>query len=180
LLLAALTTLCLTLPAHTHVLDPFRAPPCDRCAGNRGLDLATSPGTDVRAATNGTVTFAGLVAGRTYVVVRANADRRVRVTYGGLAALAVARGHAVAQGESLGTAADTLFYGVRVGDRHVDPLSFTRASPAATPESATPAATPESATPVATLAEAPLTVRPRFRITLGVAPARACAGGGSR
>jgi hypothetical protein len=109
-------------------------------------------------------------------VVRANADRRVRVTYGGLAALAVARGHAVAQGESLGTAADTLFYGVRVGDRHVDPLSFTRASPAATPESATPAATPESATPVATLAEAPLTVRPRFRITLGVAPARACAG----
>lgn len=167
MLLAALTTLCLALPAHTHVLDPFRAPPCDRCAGNRGLDLATSPGTDVRAATNGTVTFAGLVAGRTYVVVRANADRRVRVTYGGLATLAVARGHAVAQGESLGTAADTLFYGVRVGDRHVDPLSFTRASPAASPESATPAAS---------LAQAPLTVRPRFRITLGVAPARACAG----
>ena len=163
MLLAALTTLCLALPAHTHVLDPFRAPPCDRCAGNRGLDLATTPGTEVRVATNGTVTFAGLVAGRTYVVVRANADRRVRVTYGGLATLAVARGHAVAQGESLGTAADTLFYGVRVGDRHVDPLSFTRASP-------------ESATPVATLAQAPLTVRPRFRITLGVAPARACAG----
>ena len=163
MLLAALTTLCLTLPAHTHVLDPFRAPPCDRCAGNRGLDLATTPGTAVRAATNGTVTFAGLVAGRTYVVVRANADRRVRVTYGGLATLAVARGHAVAQGESLGTAADTLFYGVRVGDRHVDPLSFTRASP-------------ESATPAASLAQAPLTVRPRFRITLGVAPARACAG----
>jgi len=131
----------------------------------------------VRAATNGTVTFAGLVAGRTYVVVRANADRRVRVTYGGLATLAVARGHAVAQGESLGTAADTLFYGVRVGDRHVDPLSFTRASPAASPESATPAATPESATPEsATPADAPRTVRPRFRITLGVAPARACAG----
>ena len=167
MLLAALTTLCLTLPAHTHVLDPFRAPPCDRCAGNRGLDLATTPGTEVRVATNGTVTFAGLVAGRTYVVVRANADRRVRVTYGGLATLAVARGHAVAQGESLGTAADTLFYGVRVGDRHVDPLSFTRATPAATLESATPAASP---------AQAPLTVRPRFRITLGVAPARACAG----
>ena len=167
MLLAALTTLCLTLPAHTHVLDPFRAPPCDRCAGNRGLDLATTPGAEVRAATNGTVTFAGLVAGRTYVVVRANADRRVRVTYGGLATLAVARGHAVAQGESLGTAADTLFYGVRVGDRHVDPLSFTRASPTASAESATLAATP---------AQVPLTVRPRFRITLGVAPARACAG----
>ena len=99
--------------------------------------------------------------------MRANADRRVHVTYGGLATLAVARGHAVAQGESLGTAADTLFYGVRVGDRHVDPLSFTRA---------TPAATPESATPAASLAQAPLTVRPHFRITLGVAPARACAG----
>ena len=154
------------MPAHTHVIDPFRAPPCDRCAGNRGMELATSAGTDVRAATNGIVTFAGQVGGRNYVVVRASADRRVRVTYGGLAALAVARGDAVSTGKSLGTAADTLFFGVRVGDRHVDPAPFTRAAPA------TNAASPASRRGAAPDAA----VRPRFRITLGSAPAPACSG----
>ena len=161
------------MPAHTHVIDPFRAPPCDRCAGNRGVELATSAGTDVRAATHGVVTFAGQVGGRNYVVVRASADRRVRVTYGGLAALAVARGDAVSTGKSLGTAADTLFFGVRVGDRHVNPAPFTRAAPGA---NATPHAT--NATPPASrsgaVPDAP--VRPRFRITLGSAPAPACSG----
>ncbi|MFZ9843947.1 MAG: murein hydrolase activator EnvC family protein [Ilumatobacteraceae bacterium] len=147
------------MPAHTHVIDPFRAPPCDRCAGNRGLDLATTAGTDVRAATNGTVTFAGLVAGRNYVVVRASADRRVRVTYGGLASVAVEQGQVVRTGESLGTASDTLFFGVRIGDRHVDPATFTRSA---------------KATPAGAANETP--ARPRFRITLGTAPARACAG----
>jgi murein DD-endopeptidase MepM/ murein hydrolase activator NlpD len=158
-LLAAIASVCLAMPAHTYVIDPFRAPPCDRCAGNRGLDLATTSGTDVRAATNGTVTFAGLVAGRNYVVVRASADRRVRVTYGGLASVAVEQGQVVRTGDSLGTAADTLFFGVRIGDRHVDPAPFTRGA---------------NATPTGAAHETP--ARPRFRITLGIAPARACAG----
>lgn len=160
------------MPAHTHVIDPFRAPPCDRCAGNRGVELATSAGADVRAATRGVVTFAGQVGGRNYVVVRASSDRRVRVTYGGLAALAVARGDAVSTGKSLGTAADTLFFGVRVGDRHVDPAPFTRAASAA---NATPRAT--NATPASRSGAVPdAPVRPRFRITLGSAPAPACSG----
>ena len=144
--LAAVATVCLAMPAHTHVIDPFRAPPCDRCAGNRGVELATSAGTDVRVATNGVVTFAGQVGGRNYVVVRASADRRLRVTYDGLAALAVARGDAVSTGKSLGTTADTLFFGVRVGDRHVDPAPFTRAAPAtnATPPASRSGAVPDA------------------------------------
>ena len=161
------------MPAHTHVIDPFRAPPCDRCAGNRGLDLATTAGTDVRAASNGTVTFAGLVAGRNYVVVRASADRRVRVTYGGLASLAVEQGRVVRTGESLGTAADTLFFGVRVGDRHVDPAPFTRSANATPPATRTGSPDP-SATPTGVAQDT--LARPRFRITLGTAPTRACAG----
>ena len=80
MLLAAIATVCLAMPAHTHVIDPFRAPPCDRCAGNRGMELATSAGTDVRAATNGIVTFAGQVGGRNYVVVRASAETMPLVT----------------------------------------------------------------------------------------------------
>lgn len=162
MLLATLATLCLALPTHTAVIDTFRAPPCDRCAGNRGLELATTTGIGVGAATNGKVTFAGLVGGRIYVVVRAHADRRLRVTYGGLASLAVEQGQVVRTGESVGIAADTLFFGVRIGDRHVDPAPFTRSA------SATPLATPTGAAP-----DTP--ARPRFRITLGIAPARACA-----
>lgn len=112
------------------------------------------------AATNGKVTFAGLVGGRIYVVVRAHADRRLRVTYGGLASLAVEQGQVVRTGESVGIAADTLFFGVRIGDHHVDPAPFTRVQ--STPGGTTSAAL---ANPV----------RPRFRVTLGSTPARACA-----
>jgi murein DD-endopeptidase MepM/ murein hydrolase activator NlpD len=165
-LLAALATLCLALPAHTSVIDPFRAPPCDRCAGNRGLELATTSGTEVRAATNGTVTFAGLVGGRLYVVLRAQGDRRLRVTYGGLGSLKVSRGRTVMKGESLGIAADALFFGVRIGDRHVDPVPYTRiASTMHTGASATLDAGAAAAS-----------AHPRFRVTLGVPPAHGCNG----
>ena len=167
MLLAAIATLCLALPAHTGVIDPFRAPPCDRCSGNRGLELATTSGTEVRAATNGTVTFAGLVGGRLYVVLRAQADRRLRVTYGGLGSLMVSRGSSVMKGESLGIASDTLFFGVRIGDRHVDPVPFTRT---ATTMHTGPSATEHAAAAAATSA------RPRFRITLGAPPPLSCSG----
>lgn len=156
MLIAALaTTVCLVLPAHTHVMDAFRAPPCDRCAGNRGLDLATTPGNAVGAGTDGTVTFAGQVGGRNYVVVRTRADARLRLTYGGLAALVVQRGDFVSLGQVLGYATDTLFFGIRRGERHVDPQPFIGRPNGAWPESGAP---------------------PRFRITLGASPARNCAG----
>lgn len=158
-LLAFVASACLVLPSHSHVVDPFRPPPCDRCAGNRGLDLATTPGSAVGAGVSGTVTFAGQVGGRLYVVVRSAHDRRLRVTYGGLATVSVRRGERVAQGQPVGTTADTLFFGTRVGERYVDPLSL--ASRAGTGQTAS--------------AGSRVPAEPRFRITLVPVGWAACA-----
>ena len=51
------------------VVDPFRAPACAWCPGNRGLEYAPPPGPPVRAVAAGVVTFTGVVAGTRYVVV---------------------------------------------------------------------------------------------------------------
>src|SRR5262245_2865597 len=60
---------CLNAPVRAPVIDPFRTPGCRWCAGNRGIEYGTTPGTLVRASAAGTVTFAGVVAGTRYVVV---------------------------------------------------------------------------------------------------------------
>lgn len=110
---------CWPPPVDGVVIDPFREPPCSWCAGNRGLEYRTDPGAVVRAATAGTVTFAGTVAGTTYVVVGAVDGRRL--TYGRLADRTVATGDRVGTGTVLGHAAGELFFGMRVGGRYVDP-----------------------------------------------------------
>jgi hypothetical protein len=46
------------------VVRPFEAPPEPWAAGHRGVDLASSAGAPIRAAADGEVSFAGLVAGR--------------------------------------------------------------------------------------------------------------------
>ncbi|TAM90056.1 MAG: M23 family metallopeptidase [Jatrophihabitans sp.] len=47
----------------------FEPPPTPYAAGHRGVDLAVAPGQAVTAAADGTVTFAGAVAGRGVVVI---------------------------------------------------------------------------------------------------------------
>lgn len=156
MLLAFVASACLALPSHSHVIDAFRPPQCDRCAGNRGLELATNAGDAVRAGLTGTVTFSGRVAGRLYLVVRSSYDQRLRVTYGGLATVSVQRGDRVVRGQRVGTASDTLFFGTRVGERYVDPLSLvSRGNPE-------PGATSEPRDSSAQRRPA----EPRFRITL--------------
>ena len=108
------------LPAHLPVVDGFRAPACTWCAGNRGIDYAVETGSAVASAVDGTVTFAGRVAGTGYVVVRS--ARGVLVTHGGLATITARRGSAVRAGDVLGGAGDGLYIGVRVGGAYVDPL----------------------------------------------------------
>lgn len=148
MLLALVTSVCLSLPAYSHTIDTFRPPPCDRCAGNRGLELATTPGATIAAGLRGTVTFSGHVGGRLYVVVRSAHDRRLRVTYGGLAAVSVQQGQWVTRGQRVGTATEVLFLGTRVGERYVDPLTFVDPTRPNEPDEARPRA------------------EPRFRITL--------------
>ena len=164
-MLAIVASVCLVLPSGASIVDAFRAPECERCAGNRGIEYAVVTGTPVVSGLRGSVTFAGRVAGRNYVVVRAAADSRVRVTYGGLATVSVARGDVLRTGDALGTAGATLHVGMRVGETYVDPRGSAyggsgRAAPQYAPQSVTQSA-----------------ARPRFRVTLGTvpAPAQACA-----
>lgn len=117
---------CWPPPVLAPVVVPFRAPVCRWCAGHRGIEFGTSPGTVVTAVAAGTVTFSGTVAGTAYVVVR-HADG-TRVTYGELATRAVRAGSVVVAGMRIGTTVGHLYFGVRIGDgdteRYVDPAPY--------------------------------------------------------
>ena len=82
------------------VLRPFRAPPSPYAAGHRGLDLATVEGAVVRAVEAGTVTHAGMVAGRGTVTVTHSGG--LTSTYEPVGAV-VAAGDVVSTGDVLGT-----------------------------------------------------------------------------
>ena len=110
---------CWLPPVDAPISDPYRTPPCRWCAGNRGIEYATVPGTPVRAVAAGTVTFAGTVVDRRYVVVE-HADGR-RATYGLLSSIGVAVGDRVAVRSIVGTAGPTTHFGLRDGDAYVDP-----------------------------------------------------------
>lgn len=152
-------SVCLALPSNATVIDPFRAPECARCAGNRGIEYAVPANAVVRSGLRGEVVFVGMVANVRYVVVRASADPRVRVTYGGLADVVVVQGEELRRGDALGTMGESdahgtgdergiarLHLGVRVGDQYMDPLVVARGSAA----------------------------KPRFRVTLGRGPTSNC------
>ena len=113
---------CWIPPVRAPVTDPFRAPRCEWCAGNRGIEYGPTPGQAVTAVAGGTVAFAGSVAGTRYVVV-AHADG-LRATYGRLRSIAVARGDAVRAGQRMGTTGSAFYFGLRRGDAPVDPTPF--------------------------------------------------------
>jgi len=117
---AGLAPACLLPPVVAPVLDPFREPACEWCAGNRGITYGTRAGVDVRAAAGGTVTFSGVVAGTRYVVVEHDAGG-LRATYGGLTSTRLSVGDAVAAGDVVGDAAGELHFGLRRGETYVDP-----------------------------------------------------------
>lgn len=120
---AASAASCWAPPVVGRMVDPFRAPPCPYCAGNRGIEYAVASPTTVRAATGGVVTFAGSVAGVGYVVVRL--DNGWRLTYGRLSSRAVAEGDTVERGSVVGSASGEFFFGLRVGDDdYADPAPY--------------------------------------------------------
>ncbi|HEY3672204.1 MAG TPA: M23 family metallopeptidase, partial [Acidimicrobiia bacterium] len=121
-------------PVDGAVVHPFEEPASVYGAGHRGADLAAAPGTPVRAANDGVVSFAGEVAGTLHVTV-AHAGG-LRTSYSFLASVAVRTGQTVARGDVLGATGGTadstdgdhdgtvLHLGLRVGDRYVDPMQL--------------------------------------------------------
>lgn len=94
--------------------------------GHRGVDLAAAPGDEVRASANGTVHFAGMVAGRPTLSVDHGG---VRSTYTPIVAL-VSAGDPVLKGQVLGRVAPDdhcrsacLHWGLTDGIDHFNPLA---------------------------------------------------------
>ncbi|NND74021.1 MAG: M23 family metallopeptidase [Ilumatobacter sp.] len=119
---AVLGAPCWRAPVSATVVDPFRAPACRWCAGNRGIEYRTTPGRQVRTVAAGRVTFSGSVAGTRYVVVQIAGGWRL--TYGRLASVSVRRGDTVAARTVVGTTGRRLFFGLRVGGTYRDPARY--------------------------------------------------------
>src|SRR5436309_2035569 len=94
-LAAGASTVTYRPPVDAPVVDPFRPPPEDWNAGNRGLEYATTPGTPVTASAAGQVVFAGQVGGTLHVVVLH--DDGIRTSYSFLASISVHEGDKVRQ-----------------------------------------------------------------------------------
>lgn len=131
------------------VISRFDPPDVSWGAGHRGVDLAGSPGEIVSAAADGTVTYAGVLAGRGVVVVDHGV---VRTTYEPVAAT-VAVGDVVSRGQPIGRlqaghascpGTTCLHWGLREGDAYLDPLLLLGPSIRLLPASASPV--PQTAT----------------------------------
>ncbi|WP_194164964.1 M23 family metallopeptidase [Pseudactinotalea sp. HY160] len=114
------------------VLRAFDPPAQPWLAGHRGVDLAAEVGSPVRAAADGTVAFAGTVAGTP--VVSIDHPDGIRTTYQPVTG-PLARGDPVRAGEPIGEltagehcgATSCLHWGARTGrDAYVDPLGLLR------------------------------------------------------
>jgi murein DD-endopeptidase MepM/ murein hydrolase activator NlpD len=112
------------------VVRRFDPPPQPWRSGHRGVDLAAAPGAVVHSAGAGTVVFAGLLAGRGVVSVRHAGG--LRTTYEPVEIETTLQvGVPVNAGEPIGTLAAghpgcapaaCLHWGLRRGDRYLDPL----------------------------------------------------------
>jgi murein DD-endopeptidase MepM/ murein hydrolase activator NlpD len=107
----------------------FSAPATRWGPGHRGVDLAADPGDPIHAAGEGSVSFAGAVAGVRWVSVAHNDG--VVTSYGPLASIAVEEGDTVRQGGVLGTLAPGhgplhtgLHWSARRDGEYIDPLGL--------------------------------------------------------
>ena len=115
-------------PVDGTVVRPW-APPAHRYGpGHLGVDFEAVPGTPVRAAGPGEVTFAGTVAGAQHVVITHAAG--LRTSYSFLSTIAVHRGEVVRAGTVIGASggngdnhsAAVFHFGLRSGDEYIDPM----------------------------------------------------------
>jgi murein DD-endopeptidase MepM/ murein hydrolase activator NlpD len=119
-----------TWPVVGPVIRGFDPPDSPYGSGHRGIDIAASVGTSVRAAAAGVVTFAGPVGGRLFVTVDHGGG--LESTYSFLDALAVRREDVVSQGQPIGRSGTghagdmvpNLHFGVKLADVYVDPLDY--------------------------------------------------------
>ncbi len=107
-------------------IDPFNG----EGAFHNGMDISTSYGEPVRAAGDGTVTFADLMNGYGRVIIVEH-NHGVSTRYGHLSGFAVTDGQTVRRGEVIGyvgrsgrTTGPHLHYEVRINDTPVNPYRY--------------------------------------------------------
>lgn len=119
-------------PVTGPVVRPFVEPIATYAPGHRGVDFAAAAGSAVHASNDGVVSFVGTVAGALHVVVAH--DGGIRTSYSFLSSASVGTGDHVERGQVVGRAGGTgeghgpglLHFGVRIGDRYVDPMLLFR------------------------------------------------------
>jgi murein DD-endopeptidase MepM/ murein hydrolase activator NlpD len=115
-------------PVQGPVIRGFEPPPDPYSSGHRGIDIGAPFGSDMVAAQDGTVAFAGWVGGSLYISID-NADG-VRTTYSWLSAMSVQQGDTVVRGQSIGSTGQGhpgsstphLHFGALVGNTYIDPM----------------------------------------------------------
>ena len=105
------------------ITDFFRPPAHVGDRGNRGWEYTAQPGSEIRAAQDGVVHFAGQIAGTYYVSIN-HADG-LKTTHTDVADIQVSKSEPVTQGQLLASTASAQFhFGVLRDDEYVDPASL--------------------------------------------------------
>ncbi len=109
-------------PVEGTVVDPFRPPQHFGGPGNRGWEYTTTPGSPIRAAGSGVVTFAGQIGSGLYVSI-SHTDG-LRTTYSNVSSIAVRRGEVVTGGSIVGRSQTRFHFGVIDHGSYVDPATL--------------------------------------------------------
>jgi murein DD-endopeptidase MepM/ murein hydrolase activator NlpD len=115
-------------PVRGPVVRPFEPPATQYSAGHRGIDIAVPLGTPIRAPADGTVAFAGAIAGSLFISI--DHPGGIRTSYSWVSAVGVKWGQAVTRGEIIGrtgpgdpgSAQPILHFGARLNDVYIDPM----------------------------------------------------------
>lgn len=115
-------------PVQGPVIRRYEPPSSPYEAGHRGIDIAAPFGTPVRAPAEGTVAFAGWIAGALFLSV--DHMNGVRTTYSWVSDVRVTKGQSLGRGDVVGLTghghpeawAPHLHFGARVNGEYIDPL----------------------------------------------------------
>ena len=115
-------------PVQGPIIRGFEPPPNPYASGHRGIDIAVPYGTLIVAPLDGTVAFAGSVAGSLFISI--DHPDGVRTTYSWLSSIAVKKGDVVTTGSAIGATGwghpgvtpPHLHFGAKVGSDYLDPM----------------------------------------------------------
>ncbi|HEY7281870.1 MAG TPA: M23 family metallopeptidase [Actinomycetota bacterium] len=115
-------------PVHGAVIRPFEQPAGPFSAGHRGIDIAAPFGTPIRAPADGTVSFAGAVAGALFISIDHAAG--IRTSYSWVSEISVTKGRSVRAGDVIGKTGQGhpgsdrphLHFSARLDGTYIDPM----------------------------------------------------------